>query len=190
MNEQANSNPHPAQDTAVPAAHEPIRWQARWRVEKYRGDWDAAALADGQAGDPYETLEVEGNLLLYGGASALWDRLIGANNVTAFDNTNAYLGVGDSASAAAATQTDLQGTNTNRQSMAAGYPAHTDGTGSGAESLQFQAVFGTADANFAWQEWGLFNAASAGRMLNRKVASLGTKTSADSWRLTVTLSLS
>lgn len=176
--------------TQQPKAHEVIRWHARWRVEKYRGTWADAELTEGKAGEPYEELEGEGNLLMYGGASALWDRLIGAGNVTAFDNTNAHLGVGDGTAAAAPTQTDLQGTNKARQGMAAGYPVHSDGLGSGAAAVQFQAVFGTTDANFAWNEWGLFNALSGGRMANRKVESLGTKTSADTWRLTVTLSLS
>jgi hypothetical protein len=71
------------------------------------------------------------------------------------------------------------------------YPLHTDGVTSGAASAVFQSTFGTAQANWAWQEWGIFNSATAstGRMLNRKVESLGTKTSAAAWTLTLTLSL-
>ena len=45
------------------------------------------------------------------------------------------------------------------------------------------------DANFAWAEWGLFNASTSGRMLNRKVFSGGTKTSAEAWSLTISLTL-
>ena len=73
--------------------------------------------------------------------------------------------------------------------METGYPSHTDGTGSGAEQCQWKAQWGTADGNFAWEEWGLFNASTGGRMLNRKVESLGTKASGSVWTLTVTLSL-
>lgn len=102
--------------------------------------------------------------------------------VTAFNNANAHIGVGDSATAFAAGQTDLQAsTNKLRKAMDATYP-------SGATNvITFRSTFGTSEANFAWQEWGVFNASSAGTMLNRKVESLGTKTSAQSWQFTVTL---
>jgi len=75
--------------------------------------------------------------------------------------------------------------------MDATFPSHTDGTSSGSASIQFKSTFGTSDANWAWAEWGVFNSptAATGRMLNRKVESLGTKTSAASWAMTVTLSL-
>lgn len=101
---------------------------------------------------------------------------------TAFNNANAYIGVGDSTSVFAATQTDLQAaTNKLRKAMDATYPQVA------ANVLTFRATFGTSDANFAWQEWGVFNAASAGTMMNRKVESLGTKTSSQSWQITVTI---
>lgn len=160
-----------------------LLWRAAWAVEKRLGDDQSVA--------PYEVIEREGNLLMYGGASALWDLLIGAGNVTAFNNANAYIGVGDSSTAAAATQTDLQAvTNKVRVGMEASYPSHTDGTSSGSASISFRSVFGTGSGNFAWEEWAVFNASTAGRMLNRKVESLGTKTSAASWTFTVTLTLS
>jgi hypothetical protein len=65
--------------------------------------------------------------------------------------------------------------------MDASYPTTTTNV------LVFRSTFATGDANFAWQEWGVFNAASAGTMMSRKVESLGTKTSAQSWQFTVTL---
>ena len=164
---------------------------AHVRLEKYDG---GEGVADQRALDPNvepdEVIESEDNLLLIGGASALLERLIGTG-ITAFDNANAYLGVGDSTTAAADTQTDLQAsTNKLRKAMDSGYPSHTDSTSSsGAKTITFRATFGTSDANFPWQEWIIANASSAGRALNRKVESLGTKTSAQSWQLTVTLSL-
>lgn len=104
--------------------------------------------------------------------------------VTEFDNTNAHIGVGDSTTAFAAAQTDLQAAaNKLRQSMDATYPQRSS------NALTFRATFDTADANFAWEEWAVFNAAAAGTMLNRKVESLGTKTSAQVWQLTVTLTV-
>lgn len=165
--------------------HEPVQWKCHTKVEKFWNNWDGSVSEV-----PYAVEEIEGNLLLIGGASALWERLIGTS-ITVFDNTNAYLGVGDSTTAAADTQTDLQAaTNKLRKVQDATYPQHTDSTStSGAKSITYKATFGTSDANWVWNEWGLFNASSAGRMLNRKVESLGTKTSAATWTLTVTLSL-
>lgn len=105
-------------------------------------------------------------------------------SVTEFSNANAYLGVGDSTTAFAATQTDLQAaTNKFRKAMDATYPQRS------VNVLTFRATFATGDANFAWQEWGTFNASTAGTMMQRKVESLGTKTSAQSWQLTATITL-
>jgi hypothetical protein len=176
---------------AHPPTHDEIKWHAKWRVEKFVGDV-TQDMIDAGVVTPYEVIEREGNLLMYGGASALWDLLIGAGNVSAFSNANAYIGVGDSSTAAAATQTDLQAaTNKLRKAMEATYPQHTDGTGASSNAqIVFRSVFGSTDANFAWAEWGVFNASSAGRMLNRKVESLGTKASGTTWTLTITLSLS
>lgn len=165
-------------------AGEVIRWRCHTLLRKYATD--AAFLAD----DPYEVLSIDGNLLVYGGASALWHRLTGGTSVSAFSNANAHIGVGDSATAAAAGQTDLQAaTNKLRKAMDSTYPLHTDATTSGAASVVFRSTFGSSDANFAWAEWGIFNASSTGRMLNRKVESLGTKATG-TWQLTLTLSLS
>lgn len=168
--------------------HDAITWHAHAKVEKYDTPDGTPESLDGL--EPYEVMEKDGNLLVIGGASALWQRLIGTA-VTAFDNTNAYLGVGDSTTAAADTQTDLvAATNKLRKAMDASYPQHTDSTGTaGSKTITFRSTFATGDANYAWQEWATFNASTAGRMLNRKVESLGTKTSASTWVLTITLSL-
>ena len=103
---------------------------------------------------------------------------------TAFNNANSYIGVGDSTTAFAATQTDLQAaTNKLRKAMDATYPTLA------ANVMTFRSTFATTDANFAWQEWGIFNASTAGTMMNRKVEALGTKTSAQTWQLTLTITL-
>ena len=104
--------------------------------------------------------------------------------VTAFDNANANLGVGDSVTAFAKSQTDLQAaTNKLRKAMEATYPQRT------VNVLDFRSLFGTADANWAWEEWGTFNAAAADTMLNRKVESLGTKAVTQSWQLTASITV-
>lgn len=158
---------------------------------KYRGDdLDTA---------PYEQISGAGNLVMNGGVSCIWECLEGSGSgtpggsLTYFDNTNAAIGVGDSSTAAAATQTDLQAaTNKLRVAMDATYPVHTDGVVTGSRSVVYQSTFSTSQANYAWEEWGVFNSATAatGRMLNRKVVSLGTKPNTDSWVFQVTLTIS
>lgn len=101
---------------------------------------------------------------------------------TAFNNANSYIGVGDSTTVFSATHTDLQAaTNKFRKAMDATYPSQA------ANVLTFRATFATSDANYAWQEWGVFNGSTGGTMLSRKVESLGTKPSTQSWQFTVTL---
>lgn len=122
-----------------------------------------------------------------GMTNAFRDYLATATNgeaPTAFNNANTYIGSGDSTTAFAATQTDLQAaTNKLRKVMDATYPQRS------ANVLTYRATFATTDANWAWQEWGIFNASSAGTMMSRKVESLGTKTSAQSWQMTATITL-
>ena len=154
-------------------ATDSFHWACRVRVEKYR---------DGES-DPYEVIEVDGNILVNTGIALMEDLLIGAGG-TVFSNANAHLGVGDSTTAAAASQTDLQAsTNKFRKAMEATFPSRS------AQTLTFKSSFGTGDANFAWEEWGTFNASSAGTMLNRKVQSFGTKSSG-TWVLTATITIS
>lgn len=106
------------------------------------------------------------------------------DGATFMNSSNTHLGVGDSNTAFAAGQTDLQaGSNKLRKAMESGYPTRSSG------ALTLRSLFGTSEANWAWQEWGSFNASSAGTMLTRKVESLGTKTSAQSWQLTATITL-
>jgi hypothetical protein len=101
---------------------------------------------------------------------------------TPFNNANSYIGVGDSTTAFAVSQTDLvAATNKLRKAMDSTYPQGASNV------ITWRSTFATGDANYAWQEWGVFNASSSGTMLNRKVESLGTKTSAQTWQFTVTL---
>lgn len=173
--------------------HEPAKWNIHWKLEKFHGEDMEQVEKTGEL--PYETVERDGNLLMYGGVSCIWEDLIGNGTATAgqtltyFNNGNAAVGVGDSSTAAAGTQTDLQGTNKVRTAMNGSYPTHTDGTTSGAASIVFQSSYTNLVANFAWNEVGVFNATSGGRMLNRLVQSFGTK-SGGTWSMTVTITIS
>lgn len=124
-----------------------------------------------------------GNLALNAGLALNLDLLIGAGG-TAYNNTNARIGVGNSSTAAAATQTDLQDATAEWKAMDATFPSRTN------QTLTFRSTFTEAEANFAWNEWGIGNAAGGGTLLNRKVTSFGTKTVGAIWQLTVTLTAS
>lgn len=165
--------------------HDPATWQCLVTLAKFEGDWTPGAI-------PYEVREFEHNMLLHGGVSNLWQALIGngtttVNQASTFYNTaNAAIGVGDSATAAAATQTALIGTNQLRKGMNAGYPEHTPGLAVANKTIRFRSTFDTTEANFSWQEAGIFNSVTTGqgRMLNRRVTDMGTKTSASSFQIT------
>jgi hypothetical protein len=113
--------------------------------------------------------------------------LIGAPINADFDTSNSYIGVGDSTTnATPLTYTDLQASSNKFRKVSDGsFPQRS------ANVLTFKSTFATGDANFAWQEWGVFNhtSNSTTAMLNRKVESLGTKTSAQTWVATVTLTV-
>ncbi len=111
--------------------------------------------------------------------------LVGGS-VTEFNNANAHLGVGDDNTAFAKGQTDLQAaSNKFRRPQEASFPD----VPSAVNIITFRSLFGTGEANFDWQEWGIFNQLAGGTMLSRKVESLGVKTSAQSFQLTVTITV-
>lgn len=164
-----------------------FKWSCHTRVDKFDED-----------GNLYETLEVDGNALMYGGASNQWQTLLGNGTGTAgqaltyYNNANAAIGVGDSTTAAAPAQTNLQaGTNRLRKGMDSGFPQHSDGVVVASNSAVFRSTFGPTEANWVWNEWGVFNSATdaTGRMLNRKQENLGTKAANTTWQITVTLTL-
>lgn len=117
---------------------------------------------------------------------------IGSLPSPVYSNANAKIGVGDSATAFAVTQTDLQAivnaANRRIDAMDATFPTVSNGL------LTFRSTFLAANANFAWQEWVVTNSGAVGsgsltRIVNRAVASLGTKPSSQAWQFTATLTL-
>jgi len=169
-----------------------VRERANWHVKavccKYRQDislWQALGLEEEfyRIFQPYETIEREHNLLLNEGINAILTLVCGGSE-TAYNNANARIGVGNSNTAAVATQTALQGASTAFKAMDTSYPTY--GT---SQQVVFKASFGDSEANFAWEEWTVDNGASANKNMNRKVESLGTKTNG-TWSLQVTITLS
>ncbi len=182
-----------------------LKWSAHARVEKYdddQVDWvrrRSGILAPN--GDqlaahvrPYEVTEAPGNLLTTAGLGRLTSLLIAGGGQGA-TNTATRLGVGDGSTAAAIGDTDLAASSgsTHRyfQVMDATYPQQSGGV------VTFKATYDTSTANFQWSEWGTDigtptvsgGTTVAALMLNRKVASLGTKVSG-SWVLTTTITIS
>lgn len=172
------------------AEEHPIRYKVSTKLEKYEGEWTPKQIENGEAKTALkEVVESEGNMLLIGGGSAIWDLFRGAGAVIPFNGANTYIAVGDSSTAEAETQTDLVAvTNKFRKQVDSGYPQHTDTTNNtNSKSIVYKATYGVSQANFDWNEWGIVNASTAGRMFNRKVEVLGTKTSAGTWVFTITI---
>jgi hypothetical protein len=69
--------------------------------------------------------------------------------------------------------------------MDATYPQRSN------QTAEWRATFGSSDANYAWEEYTVVNAASdTGKNLNRKTASKGTKASGESWVLSLQITFS
>lgn len=179
---------------------ERYHWKTRVQIHKYHVPPGFVLTHDdivaGRA-QPYEVIDSTGNLALRGGASVMWEALRGAGSTAStsakkYFNGTAAIGVGNSTAAAAATQTALQGGSQLYKALTGGYPTHTTGsTAATVADIVYRSTYGPTEANFAWQEWALANKATTTqrRLLNRKVQSLGTKTSAASWTFTITLTL-
>lgn len=170
-------------------------------------DPELRALADvrmRQDRSPYETADIS-NLLLNAGITALLNILSGNSSAAnsgasaaganaVYNNAQASIGVGDSSTAAAATQTDLQAaTNKYFQGMDATYPSISG------QTITLKITVAGGNANFAWNEWVVDNCngsnststtRSGGSTLNRAVSAQGTKTAGQTWVPTATITLS
>ena len=169
-----------------------ICWRAKWTAEL----WDADGWKSGKP--PLKKVERDGNLLVLGGASLMWEYAIGNGSTAAasakkYVNATAALGIGNSTAAAANTQKVLSGGSQLIKAITGGFPTHTTGsTVAAAAQVVYKSTFGLTEANYQWGEYGLFNKSAttaSQRMLTRKVGVLLTKTSAASATLTLTLTL-
>jgi hypothetical protein len=164
---------------------EKANWRCQYRLSKYHQDIEPYRGREDEFHRlfrPYEVIEGEGNCLLNTGIDEIWDLVTGASS-NHFDNSNAQIGVGDSDTAADASQTDLQAeTNKTYKGMEDGYPTSTS------QKATFKASFGSSDANYDWKEWVVKHSSSS-KCLNRKVDNLGTKSSG-TWTLEVDITLS
>lgn len=157
----------------------------RWVLRKYLND------SDFRYDQPYQLAIIHGNLMLTEGLNDLVLLLTGGGG-TVFDQTNSYLGVGDSNAAEDRAQTALQAaSNKLYKQCAASYPAITNGSGgdAGKKIVTWRAVFTGLEANFAWNEFTLANGSGGDSAinLNRKVSAQGTKVSGQTWTLDLSI---
>jgi hypothetical protein len=159
-----------------------VSWKSHWKVEKFLSE---EAFSQGL---PDEVIEYDGNVGLNEGIGEALDLMCGLGTPTAFDNTHAYLGVGSDANTASASQTGLLASTEKAYiGMESAYPARTD------QAVSWRSVFGSSDANFAWNEFTVANGNSnSAKNLNRYVPTVspGTKGSGSTWTLTLTITMS
>lgn len=158
-----------------------IKRKVEWIIFKYADE--AARLR----ADPYAVETIDGNLALTEGIVALAYLIAGIGSAAnAYSNANAYIGVGDSDTAAAVAQTGLQAaSNKAYAAMDATFPQYASAV------ITWQATFGAAVANYAWKEFTIINGADDTAVnLNRKVDSRGTKESPMEWTVQCKITLS
>jgi hypothetical protein len=177
-----------------------VSWKACWEIFKFRDPTGeiAKAISSGviSAGDAVKEFaknfiafeEIDHNLALNEGLQLLIGLIAGTSGDTgnAWDNGHAYLGVGDSNTAPAASQTGLQAsTNKTYKAMDTSYPTRSN------QTCTWQATFGSSDANYSWQEYTVVNASTdTGKNLNRCIADKGTKASGETWVLQLSITFS
>ena len=162
---------------------ENVSWKALWTIYKWGQDSNGEISRFLQKGGTIEqamgmfevapkTEIIESNMGLNEGLEELIDIVCGIGSPAKWDNSNARLGVGNSNTAESATQTGLQGGSKVFKAMDTGYPQRSN------QTAEWRATFGSSEANYAWEEYTVVNAADdTGKNLNRKVSSKGTKDS-------------
>lgn len=164
-----------------------LNWRISWEIRKYADD-DAFA-----SDSPYEVAVVPGNLLTTAGIGRI-ATLLTAGTGNLISSTTARVGVGNGAGTAAVGDTDLSASagSSNRwfQTCTVTTPSNV---------LTFAATFGTADGNFAWNEFGIdigtatvtSSATVNAVLLNHKTSiAQGTKASGQTWTATATVTFS
>ena len=164
--------------------------KAKWGIMRYANDADEKAkkiYSDVEAiklfGIKQKTV-IDGNCLVNEGINDMWKLICGTGG-TQFSNALANLIVGTGSGAAQATDTESTFTAGVKKGMESGFPTY--GT---SQKATWKSSYGSADANQAWGEFGVLNAASSGELMNRKVSAQGTKASGQTWELSLEITLS
>lgn len=175
---------------------ESIGWEVNWKLYKYNEN--SIEIVRDELIEPYEVIEGKGNMLMNGGASNIWEYMLGNGTTSAgsaltyFNNARTVIKVGTSTASIDRNQTNLRAGTAGIAigTMEAGFPSHSVGLVEASRSVKFKSIFGGSTANFSWNEWGIFNGtATNSRMLNRKVARLGSKGAGQTWTFEITIKL-
>lgn len=122
-----------------------------------------------------------GNIILDNGATTLLQLLTGVPGINPYNSANAQICISNNNSSPTASETSLGGTQLACLPMNSGYPSVSGNTAT------FQSTASTSQANFCWYTWGLFNGVT---YLNAVQVNMGTKTSNETWTITVQLQVS
>jgi hypothetical protein len=189
-----------------------LKWHASCRVEKFSagqvalfhdavgdGYKPTAALLKRLVGDPFETVDVDGNLLVTLGLSNIISLLAGSGG-KALTATQGICGVGSVSNPATIADTALGGDGSSASAYYQGLDAAPSVTGG---QISVVSTFGDTVANFDWNEWcwavctapvvpgyDLSTAGSGVVLLNHKVSSMGVKPSGQAWALNTSVTLS
>jgi hypothetical protein len=143
--------------------------------------------------EPFEVWQKDNvNNVLQAGWVALLGGIAGTSITTKYSASVGRIGVGDSTTAVSYTQTDLQASTNKYYQLVSSAP--TISTASSPATLVFAATFGTAVANYAWNEFitDEGTASNTGPVvavcLNRGQVGMGTKASGQTWTATETIS--
>lgn len=143
--------------------------------------------------DPFEVWQQDNvNNILQAGWVALLGGIAGTSITTKYSGTVGRIGVGDSTTAVSYTQTDLQASTNKYYQLVSAAPSIS--TASSPPTLVFAATFGTAVANYSWNEFitDQGTASNTGPVVavcfNRGQVAMGTKASGQTWTATETIS--
>lgn len=182
---------------------ESARGATLWRVERWDADatdWvrrrtGLVAPAGSDFADlrvaPYSMTEVSGNVVTTAGWTRASNLLTNQGATQAMDATHTRIGVGNGVGTAAAGDTDLSAA----ASSANRWFQLVSGAGTvNTNTLAFSATFGSADGNFAWNEFGIdVGATTSGSTVaallwnHRTSIAQGTKASGQTWTATATI---
>jgi hypothetical protein len=190
-----------------------IKWNAQARVDRYSPEvveeltrilgYEPKAADFARFGaDPRSSTEIIGNGLTTLGLANLTNLLIagGGDPLTA---ARAFVGVGSGTTTFSAAHTDLQGASKYYNDFDSN-PTRTTTTVTN-DAVEGVSTFGSGVAEHAWEEWAWFTTTTGTitpgttlanvttgteQMVNRKVASMGTKGSGASWVFTTKVTFS
>lgn len=188
--------------------HDSIKWQPHARVDKYSpevvreltehlGYEPTSADFARMEITPNSVVEVDGNLLTTAGLQRLTNLIIGSG-AQAMTSTRTAVGVGATSTSETVSDTALAANGGSAYyNVVDSAPTAVNGV------LTCVCTYGSGVANFAWNEWcwaitngtitpgaTLASIATTPQMINRKVASMGTKGSGATWVFTTTVTLS